>query len=86
MALKIKQDSFVDFSNCYCRIININPNSTYRQTIVKMAIYPSEEHRHKDEAGYAASRLFTIPGVEHTKEAAYELLKLRPEFEGCTDC
>jgi hypothetical protein len=70
----------------YWRIIAIQSDTLYNQTIVRIALYATEEERAKDESGYLSLTSIALKGVDYDRARAYSVIRNRDEFEGSINC
>ena len=85
MALK-QVGSYGGKTGDYWRIIAVQSDTLYSQTIVRIALYTSQEERERDEAGYLYVVPIALKGVDYDREKAYNVIRNRDEFEGSINC
>jgi len=69
----------------YWKIIGVYPDTTYRSTNYKVALYESKDSRKRDDSSYVISKMFSIPGITDSREILYNELKKKLEFENYKD-
>ena len=85
MALK-KLLTFGSKTGDYWKILGIYPDSDHSNSTIKVALYKDKESRENDESGYVYSQSFSVPGINHSREAAYKSLEGLDFFSGAENC
>jgi len=85
MALK-QVGSYNGKTGDYWRIIAVQSDTLYSQTIIRIALYISREERERDDAGYLYVVPIALKGVDYDRAKAYDAIRNRDEFIGCTNC